>query len=484
MSDPHNPYLFCKVNVISTPWEQGLLVIDPAPASSDPSPWLPAGEVGDVLLIHQPDNQPSRKLVVSLGAISKITFEILRQAGSTAVRWLAKNQIGEAVLDPTYLIDFGADDAVAAFIEGMYLGAFRFDRYKKANAKTPTQPVVHLIAGDRISQWRNKVDEIETIATSTNLARDWAHEPANIINPQTLAERVQALFQGTPVNVTVLYETQLEEMKAGAILAVGQGSKTPARMIILNYPGDQQQASSQPVILVGKALTFDSGGYSLKNTEAIVGMKYDKCGGLAVIAALQAAERLKISQPVIGIIAAAENMVSEQAYRPDDIITTLSGKTVEIITTDAEGRLVLADALTYAQSHYQPKALIDLATLTGGVVVALGHVRAGIMSNNDTLVEALTQAGEKTYERLWRLPLDEEYFKLIQGDEADIKNSGGREGHSILGGMFLKQFVEADTPWAHLDIAGMANSAKELPYCPKGATGFGVRLLVKYLQAL
>jgi leucyl aminopeptidase len=238
------------------------------------------------------------------------------------------------------------------------------------------------------------------------------------------------------------------------------------------------------VVLVGKAITFDSGGYSLKNAENIQTMKYDKCGGVTVLATLQAAAELGLSTPLVGIVAAAENMVSDKAYRPDDILKTLSGKTVEITTTDAEGRLVLADALTYAQQKYQPRALIDLATLTGAVVVSLGHVRAGLFSNNDALAGQLFSAGEHTHECLWRMPLDDDYAKLIQGDDADLKNTGGREGGCIIAGAFLKEFVKDETPWAHLDIAGVADLAKDGPYSTKGATGFGVRLLVEYLENL
>jgi leucyl aminopeptidase len=238
------------------------------------------------------------------------------------------------------------------------------------------------------------------------------------------------------------------------------------------------------VILVGKALTFDSGGYSVKNSESIQGLKYDKCGGITVAATLLAAAELKVPTPVIGIIPAAENMVSGEAYRPDDIIKMLSGKTIEITTTDAEGRLVLADALTYAQKTYKSSAIINLATLTGGVLVALGRVRAGMMANNDELAEKLFAAGEATHERLWRLPLDEDYLTQIKGDDADLKNSGGREAHSIIGGIFLKEFIEDTTDWAHLDIAAVADLPKDTPYAPKGATGFGIRLLIHYLENL
>jgi len=316
---------------------------------------------------------------------------------------------------------------------------------------------------------------IAAITSAVNLARDWAHEPAHIINPLTLAERLIVLAEHDHLKITILDEKDLEKIGAGAILNVGKGSATPARLIMLEYPGQNPDPGVKPVVLVGKALTFDSGGYSIKSTEGIQGMKYDKCGGMTVAATLHLVSQLKFKNPVIGVIAAAENMISGAAYRPDDILRTLSGKTVEIISTDA---------LTYTQNTYQPKAIIDLATLTGGVVVALGRVRAGLMSNNDELAAQLFAAGEATSERLWRLPLDEDYAKLIKGDDADLKNSGGREGHAIIGGMFLKQFVQDDIPWAHLDIAAMADANKELPYCPKGATGFGVRLLIQYLESL
>jgi leucyl aminopeptidase len=217
----------------------------------------------------------------------------------------------------------------------------------------------------------------------------------------------------------------------------------------------------------------------------MVGMKWDKLGGMSVIATMIAASKLKIKTPVVGIIAAAENMISDIAYRPNDILKTLSGKTVEVISSDAEGRLVLCDALTYAQMHFSPRVMIDIATLTGGVITALGSVRAGFMANNDALADALFASGEKTFERLWRLPLDDEYFDLIKGDDSDMKNSAGKPKASpIVGGIFLKQFVSDDIPWAHVDIAGVMNAESDQAYCPKGATGFGVRLFIDYLMSL
>jgi leucyl aminopeptidase len=314
------------------------------------------------------------------------------------------------------------------------------------------------------------------------LTREWSHEPPNVINPVTLAERAQALADETSLSCTIFDDKKLEEMGAGALLSVGLGSKTPSHMIMLEHVGSGVAADAQPVVVVGKAITFDTGGYSLKSVQGIVGMKFDKCGGMAVIGILKAAAALDLPLRVIGLVPAAENMISSYAYRPNDIITSLSGKTIEIISTDAEGRLILSDALTYASTELNPRAVIDLATLTGGVVVALGKVRAGVMSTDDDLAAALAEAGDRSGERVWRLPLDEAYFELIKGNDSDLKNSAGKPlASSIVGGTFLKQFVLNDVPWAHIDIAGTA-------WTDQGggtrATGFGVRLVLDYLQNL
>jgi leucyl aminopeptidase len=272
-------------------------------------------------------------------------------------------------------------------------------------------------------------------------------------------------------------------MGSNGILTVGKGSSAQPRMIILEYQGHKSH-SENPIILVGKAITFDTGGYSIKSVDGIKGMKLDKMGGITVLGTLLLAAKLRIPLNIVGIICAAENMISQDAYRPDDIITTLSGKTVEILSTDAEGRLVLADGLTYAQQKFSPQCIIDFATLTGGIVTALGKIRAGLFSNNDDLSNQLFAAGEKTNERLWRMPLDDDYFEFIKGDDSDLKNAGGKEGHPIMGGIFLKQFIESNVPWAHIDIAGAAISPNAEHYQPKGANGFGIRMMVDFLNSL
>ncbi len=464
------------INLVTAAQQPGRLTVQFEAAPEKVSAGEPGMSTGDVLFLRNADG--SSALTVSLGKREKIRAESFRQAGGALAAWLIKHNVEQAQIDTAALAAFGVGSAESALLEGMLLGAFRFGRYKSGE-ETPTIPTVSLSGGDGLEQ---TLDEARKLAAAVNLARDWGHEPANVINPVTLAERVTELASEYNLKVTIIDDNALKEMGAGAIHAVGKGSKTPSRLILLEYPG--ADGTGDPVVLVGKAITFDTGGYSLKDSSNILGMKYDKCGAMATIGSVVAAASLGLKTRVIGVVAAAENMVSGEAYRPDDILTTLSGKTVEIISTDAEGRLVLADALTYAARNLNPRAMVDFATLTGACVVALGKVRAGLLSTDDGLAEALYQAGEATHERLWRLPLDEDYDQQIKGDDGDIKNSGGREAGAIIGGTFLKNFVVPAVPWAHIDIAGMASVAKDMPYCQKGATGFGVRLAVAYLKGL
>jgi leucyl aminopeptidase len=454
------------------------LTISPALAPETVTLETAGKDVGEVRMI-------SGKAVLSLGAQNKLSAEMLRRAGGLLAKWLAKNKITEAGLELGTVLGMGMPPStpVTAFAEGLLLGAFTFGAYKAGNEDVVTALSLLIDGNPGVgeTELQGFIQKATITAEAVNLSREWAHEPPNIINPVTLAERVQKIADEVGLKCTVLDDKQLAELGAGSIVAVGKGSNTPARLIILEHAGKK---GGKPVALVGKALTMDTGGYSLKTTEGIVGMKYDKSGGMTVIATLVAAARLGLATPVVGVIAAAENMISGGAYRPDDILKALNGKTIEVISTDAEGRLVLADALTYTERTFQPRAMIDIATLTGAVVVALGTVRAGLLSTSDELAEALFQSGERTFERIWRLPLDEEYFEQIKGDDSDIKNSGGRKAGSIIGGMFLKQFVTDEIPWAHLDVAGVMEAEKDMPYCPKGGMGFGVRLFLDYLNTL
>ena len=447
-----------------------------AEAPKEVSPSTAGKEVGDVRF-----NPADQTATVSIGVKEKASMETFRRAGGAIAKWIAKNKVTEAAIDPASFLILDQDPGQIAFAlaEGLLLASFRFEKHKSKKEES-TQATVYFLN----ENLKAVLERASIICEATNLTRAWAREPANVINPVTLAERVQELAKEVGLKCTVLDDKQLKEMGAGAIVAVGQGSATPSRMIVLEYQ-PSVKSEAQPVALVGKAITFDTGGYSIKNTLGMVGMKYDKCGAMAVVGTMVAAAKLKLPLPVVGVLAASENMISDIAYRPNDILTTLSGKTVEIISTDAEGRLVLSDALAYAQKTFDPRVMIDLATLTGGIVTALGENRAGMFATDDELANALFAAGETTHERLWRMPLDEEYFDLIKSIDADMKNSAGvAKASPIVGATFLKQFVEDKTPWAHLDIAGVSDWDNEKPYCPKGASGFGVRLLVEYLSGL
>ena len=426
-------------------------------------------------------NPADQTATVSVGAKDKVTLETFRRAGGSLAKWIAKNKVTEATIDPASFpnFEFAPEQIAFALAEGLLLGSFRFDKHK-SKTEEPAPAMVYFLD----ESLKSTLERATIISEATNLTRAWAHEPANIINPVSLAERVQELAKEVGLKCTVLDDKQLKEMGAGAIVAVGQGSANPSRLIVLEYQ-PSVKSEAKPVALVGKAITFDTGGYSIKTTLGMVGMKYDKCGAMTVLGVMVAAAKLKLPIPLVGLLAASENMISDVSYRPNDIIKTLSGKTIEIISTDAEGRVVLCDALTYAQQNFNPRAMIDIATLTGGIVTALGSNRAGLFATTDELANALNSAGEATHERLWRMPLDEEYFDMIKSVDADMKNSAGAPKASpIIGATFLKQFVEDKTPWAHLDIAGVSDWDNEMPYCPKGASGFGVRLLVEYLSEL
>ena len=473
---------------VNKPAANAQVLVRPITVPRDSSPGALSDTVADMQCQTAGRKGEMPTLLVSLGRSETVTTETLRQVGGKIAVWLIAHGVWRACLDAESTRKLakrsGLERPVETLCEGLALGAFRFQAHKSTDLATTRITVDVLATARERAHLQGELRSVSTLCDGVNLAREWGHEPPNIINPVTLATRLKKLARDAKIKCTVYDERQLARMKASALVAVGMASETPSRLIVLEYPGTRKSAKAKPVVLVGKAITFDTGGYSLKDKDGIVGMKYDKCGAMAVIGAIKAAAALKIKSPVVGVIAAAENMIAGNAYRPNDIVTTMSGKTVEIISTDAEGRMVLADALTYAQKHYRPSAIIDLATLTGGIVVALGSVRAGLFSNDDRLADALMESGARTQERLWRMPLDEEYLQLIKGDDSDLKNSGGRKAHPVIGGIFLKQFVADNVPWAHLDIAGVADTDTDSPYCPKGATGFGVRLLVDYLRSL
>jgi len=306
------------------------------------------------------------------------------------------------------------------------------------------------------------------------IARDLANLPPNILYPEELARRVKRIFRGTAVKCRILNQSTLKKDKWNTLLSVANGSHKPPVVIVLEYKGDKKK---QPTAIIGKAITFDSGGINIKPSKSMEEMKFDMCGGAAVIGTIYAISKLEIPVNIVGIIPATENLPGGGASRPSDIVKSLSGLTVEILNTDAEGRLILCDAIAYAKKKFKPISIIDLATLTGAAIIALGHEATPVVGNNNSLVNNLIQSGEFTGERLWRLPDWDEYADLLKSDIADIKNVGNGTAGTITGAMFLKKFVE-DTPWAHLDIAGTAYSSEGKLGTPKGPSGVGVQLLL------
>ncbi len=468
----------------------GPLPVDPHEYWLTPTPALPGAEpggvsmkIGDIVLLPASSESPAR-MQISLGLAGKIEADAFRRAGCEAARWMLHHHIHQAAIEAGQVEAYDIPAALQAFCEGLLLGSYRFHRHRQP--EVIYRPIQVTVRGREETQPEliRMIRQVTVTCQAANLARDWANEPANVINPLSLAERAAGLAEQTGLKCSVLDERQLSKIGASGILSVGKGSLTPPRLIVLEYPGHGEDPRGRPVVLVGKAVTFDSGGYSKKSVEIIQTMKFDKSGGLAVLGAVQAAAQLELKPPLVGIICAAENMISGSAYRPDDIITCLSGTTVEIVSTDFEGRLLLADGLTYAQRSFQPRYLIDVATLTRGISVSLGRFRAGLFTNHDLLAERLIAAGNETAERLWRMPLDEDYLVNIEGDHADLKNDGGDAGHAIYGALFLQQFVQSGIPWAHLDIRGVAINLLEEREIPVGATGYGARLLIRFLQNL
>lgn len=434
-------------------------------------------------IIHTFGQIPAeRLLLVGLGERSEFTIEKLRQAGATAAAALRDKGIATATSALHVHAVSGAtpQDIGQCITEAMALALYRFGKYKtdKEAKKEQAKELKSIIMPEKDSKRRLALQKGARIgnkvAAAVELARDLVNEPAGVLTPFVLANRARAAARRHGFKCTVLTRDRIKKLKMGAFLAVAQGSHQPPRLIILEYKGG---GASKPLALVGKAITFDSGGISLKPAEGMDEMKTDMSGGAAVLGTVCAAAMLKLPVNIVGIIPATENLPGGSAYKPGDILRSMSGITIEVLNTDAEGRLILSDALAYAD-RFKPAAIIDLATLTGACVIALGHVNTGLMGNDDTLLRKIEDAARITSEKAWRLPLDDEYGEQIKSDIADVKNIGGRPAGTITAAMFLKKFVK-DNKWAHLDIAGTAWRDKARPYYPKGATGVGVRLLTQ-----
>jgi leucyl aminopeptidase len=440
-----------------------------------------------------------RVFLVGVGKPEKLDGEAVRQAAGAIARAVRKHRMRKVAIVPPVLRDpklSAAEQTVVGFL----LASFEYQEYrgaaskKKDESESPARPVeLTILATPRsLKPVKSRVERGRTIADAQNFARTIAFRPGNDINPPALAKVAQQLAREVGIECRVLDEKQLAKLGMGGILAVGGGSiETPPRMVVLNYrPGGVKAARAgakpvrkPPLLIVGKAITFDTGGISIKPAEKMGKMVFDKCGAMTVLGVMCAVARLKLQRQVVGILSSAENHISSRAYRPGDILRMYNGVTVEVTNTDAEGRLVLGDALSWGIETFKPEAVIDLATLTGGVVVALGRTMAGVMSNNDEMVKELNALGEIAGEKMWRLPLGPDQREQIKSDVADIVNSAGRDAHPLQGGAFLSYFIPENgkPPWAHLDIAGVADSDKDLPYYKRGATGWGVRTLVEWV---
>ncbi|NJL50290.1 MAG: leucyl aminopeptidase [Blastochloris sp.] len=417
-----------------------------------------------------------RLIVVGLGAAAELKAADLLKLGG-----IVMGKLPAAAKEATILLERPGGDLPAAdigeFTLGLTLRAYSFDRYKTKKQEDgegdePSRARITLVTADdggAKKAWRAR----EPVASGVVLARDLVNEPPNVLNPEEFAKRAEALSK-LGVEVEVLDAKAMKKLGMSALLGVAQGSKNAPRVVVMRWNGAGGDA--KPLAFVGKGVTFDSGGISIKPAANMEDMKGDMAGAACVVGLMHALAARKAKVDAVGVVGLVENMPDGEAQRPGDIVTSLSGQTIEIINTDAEGRLVLADVLWYVKDRFKPAAMIDLATLTGAILVALGHEHAGLFSNNDELADKLAAAGQATGEKLWRLPLSGDYDKLIDSKAADMKNTGGRNAGSITAAQFLQRFVDG-TPWAHLDIAGTGMGAPSSDINKSWGAGWGVRLL-------
>jgi len=424
------------------------------------------------------DNGSVRRLLLIGTGTGDAGGEAAEKLGGTAAARLQTSGEKTAVID---LSGLGYDaDAAARVGLGAALRSWRYDRYRtklKDNQKPTLDEIV--VVGGATGAAERYDQRWAAVVEGVSLTRELVTEPANIIYPETFVERVRKSLEGAGIELEVLDRAAMEKLGMGALLGVAQGSVREARLLILKWNGASKDG--QPTAFVGKGVTFDTGGISIKPAAGMEAMKWDMGGAGAVVGAMKALALRKAKANIVGICGLVENMPGGNAQRPGDVVTTMSGQTVEVINTDAEGRLVLGDAITYVQRNSKPGTIIDLATLTGAILVSLGHEWAGLFSNDEELAAELQEAATKSGDKLWRMPLAEPFDRLIDSPIADMKNVGPREGGSITAAQFIQRFVENGTRWAHIDMAGKAWSDKAAATYDKGATGYGVRLLDQYV---
>ncbi len=438
------------------------------------------GKIGKLSIVNTLDSFPAKKILLAgLGSKKKISNDSLRYASGKIAQKARELGISEfSIIVPKGVTK--ESDALNQIIEGVKLSLYSFDKFKKKKAKRSPDLTLLVSKKDETSK---AIKEAEIIVDGAIFTKSIANLPPNECSPATLASFAKSLASKNKMKCLIFSKSELKKKGFGGISAVGQGSKNEPKLIVLEH--NKGKRNEKPIVIVGKAVTFDTGGISLKPSEKMDEMKFDKCGGCTVLGIMKAVSELRLPINLVGIVPSVENMPGAESYRPGDIVKLFSGKTAEILNTDAEGRLILADALAYGEKKYSPRTIIDFATLTGACIVALGTNVAVLVCNNERLANNLKNASERTTEEIWQLPLNDDYMDMIKSDVADMKNIGiGRAAGTITAAAFLKNAVEK-TPWAHIDIAGVAwtqTATKEKPYNPKGATGFGVRLILDYLK--
>jgi leucyl aminopeptidase len=422
-----------------------------------------------------------RVLLVGMGKAADLTAERLRRAAGSAAKQAAKSRASSLAfpLPASVVADRVAARCVA---EGLVLGAYEFREMKSADDEKPApvsldEAAILLPEGADAGEAAEGARVGEIVARAENLARTLGNLPGNVATPAYLAQTAERIAGERGLRVTILGPEEMRAEGMGALLAVAQGSEQEPRLIVLEHRGGAE--GDKPLVIVGKGLTFDAGGISIKPAQGMEDMKFDMCGGAATLAAMQAIAELDVPLNVVGIVPSSENLLGGGAMKPGDILRAHGGKTIEVVNTDAEGRLILADAISYAK-RFEPAAMLDAATLTGACVVALGHAATGVMGNDQALIDEVLAAGEATGERCWQLPMFDDYREQIKSDYADIKNSGGREAGAITAGWFLREFV-GDWPWAHLDVAGTAYGDGKVSYLTKGGTGVPTRIFVEWV---
>ena len=444
-----------------------------------------SGKLGETTIIHTFGKIKADKvLIIGLGKAEDFNVERIRKTAGAAIKQARKASAGKVgtIVHGAGIGGIEQKQAAQALTEGSLLALYEFKKYKKSDKKPITHFSIVELNRRKIPEFKKGISSGTILAQAQNIARDLINEPGNSLTPEKLELQLKKAIKTLGLNKTIKYRSlkkkDLEALKMGALMSVTRGSNNKPAFIVLRY----KNARNPLTCLIGKTVTFDSGGISLKSPSGMARMKGDMSGGAAVIGATLALAKTKAKVNLMTIIPAVENMPSGTASRPGDIVTAMNKKTIEIISTDAEGRMTLADAISYAEQK-GAKTIIDIATLTGGCVVALGDITAAVMGNDQRLINLLLSCAEKTGERMWQLPLFNEYEKQIKSDIADVKNSGGRGASAITAGLFLKKFVNK-TRWLHIDMAGKEISEKESFYTPKGGTGYGVRTLVEFIQEI